>query len=141
MSSMISSKLDEVSRNKVWEEHVHKENRVLQLGDSFQIADAKKREQCMGGVACSKPCPHVLNNEICAAVTVLPEKPNRMVPQQKPSPEAVKAATDLLMSMSVLKDTDKLPHEVYALPRTGNSEYGFFSSTPLVRARMTLVCR
>ncbi|GAX86453.1 hypothetical protein CEUSTIGMA_g13863.t1 [Chlamydomonas eustigma] len=107
MASMISKKLDEVARNSVWEEHVKKENRVLTLGDSFHIADARK-------------------------LNVLPEKPNRMVPTSNLSPEMVQKATELLTSMSTLKDSDKLPHEIYALPRTANSEYGFFSSKPLV---------
>ena len=54
------------------------------------------------------------------------------MPSSNPSPEAMTDATQTLSSMSVLKDTEKPPHERYALPVTGNMEYGFFSSRPLV---------
>ena len=53
------------------------------------------------------------------AVNVLPDKPNRCVPSSHPSPEVVSRATELLSTMSVLKDTSKMPHERYALPVTG----------------------
>jgi hypothetical protein len=58
------------------------------------------------------------------AVTILPEKPNRTVPAQNPDQGSVGAATTLLKDMSCLKDTDKMPHERFALPVTANMEYG-----------------
>lgn len=40
--SMIAGKMDAVSVNRVWEEHVKKENRTLKMNDTFLIADPRK---------------------------------------------------------------------------------------------------
>jgi len=104
---MVASKLDPVAQNSVWEEHVRKENRTIKLGTTFNITDPRK-------------------------MTILPEKPNHIVPQSNPSLDVVATSTATLTSMSCLKDTDKLPQERFALPLTGNMEYGFFSSKPLI---------
>lgn len=96
-----------MSANSVWQEHVKKENRVIKLGTEFHMTDARK-------------------------LTVLPEKPNHTVPTAFPSAESLAAASQKLADMSSLKDTEKIPHQRFALPLTANMEYGFFSSQPLV---------
>lgn len=100
--------LDEVSRNKIWEEHVVKENKTLQLNSTFSLSDPRK-------------------------LNVLPEKPNNFIPEPKPSKEVVAKATQDLADMSSLKDTEKYPNERYALPLTASQEIGFFSSQRLVK--------
>ena len=65
-------------------------------------------------------------------MVILPEKPNHCVPNMGGTKAEAEQAAANLASMSSLRDTDKLPHERYALPLTGNSEYGFFSAKPLV---------
>ncbi|GFH29965.1 flagellar associated protein [Haematococcus lacustris] len=67
-------------------------------------------------------------------VDILPEKPNRTVPTQNPNGSAIQAATTLLQDLSSLKNTDKQPHERFALPVTANMEYGFFATQPLIPA-------
>lgn len=52
-------------------------------------------------------------------VAILPEKPNYTVPASNPDPASVALANTLLHDLSCLKDTDKLPHERFALPVTG----------------------
>eukprot|EP00798_Chlamydomonas_sp_ICE-L_P007183 gene7183-290_t len=106
MSMGPNKNLDEVSRNKIWEEHVVKENRTITLGSTFHITDPRK-------------------------LNVLPEKPNNFTPTTKPTQRMVDQATADLASMSCLKHTDKLPAERYALPLTASSEIGFFSAKPL----------
>lgn len=39
---MISNKLDEVSRNSIWEEHCKKESRTLTLNTNFAISDPRR---------------------------------------------------------------------------------------------------
>ena len=39
------SKLDPVSRNCVWEEHVRKESRNMKLSDTFMITNADKSKE------------------------------------------------------------------------------------------------
>mmetsp|Transcript_172 Transcript_172/g.285 ORF Transcript_172/g.285 Transcript_172/m.285 type:complete len:146 (-) Transcript_172:100-537(-) len=97
---------DAVSQNSIWREHVKKENVIIKLNEKFAIGDPRKLD-------------------------ILPEKPNKCVPSSNPDPASVFAATALLQNLSCLKDTDKLPHERFALPVTGNMTYGFFSTAKL----------
>ncbi|PNW86685.1 hypothetical protein CHLRE_02g095072v5 [Chlamydomonas reinhardtii] len=99
--SMVAGKMDAVSVNRVWEEHVKKEAKTLKLNDQFCITDPRKMD-------------------------VLPEKPNRTVPTQNPDASTIAAATQTLHNLAAAKDVDKLPVDRYALPVTGNMEYGFF---------------
>lgn len=41
---MISSKLDPVAQNTVWEEHVKKELRTLRQNETFVLTDPRKSE-------------------------------------------------------------------------------------------------
>lgn len=41
---MLSSSLDEVSRNSIWEEHCKKETKTLRLNECFAISDPRKSE-------------------------------------------------------------------------------------------------
>uniref|UniRef100_A0A7S0RVE5 Uncharacterized protein n=1 Tax=Chlamydomonas leiostraca TaxID=1034604 RepID=A0A7S0RVE5_9CHLO len=107
MALLSNPKLDAVAKNSIWEEHVRKENKTISLGETFSISDPRKMD-------------------------ILPEKPNRTVPAPQPDPKDVASASALLHELSSLKDTDKMPHERFALPVTGNMEYGFFSTRPLV---------
>ncbi|PNH01017.1 hypothetical protein TSOC_013123 [Tetrabaena socialis] len=106
--SMVAGKMDAVSVNRVWEEHVKKENRILTLNDQFCISDPRK-------------------------MTVLPEKPNRTVPTQNPDAATVAAATATLVELASAKDVDKTPVDRYALPVTGNMDYGFFHRVNLAK--------
>lgn len=108
MSMGTAKNFDEVCRNKIWEEHVKKETRTLKLGEEFHISDPRK-------------------------MTILPEKVNHYHPSQSASKEAAEKAAAELSQLSSLKDTEKLPAERFALPLTGNQEYGFFSAKPLVK--------
>lgn len=108
MALFSNPKLDAVSKQSIWEEHVRKENRILTMNETFNISDPRKMD-------------------------VLPEKPNRTVPAPHPNPNDVAQATSMLHELSSVKNIDKLPHERYALPVTGNMEYGFFSNKPLVK--------
>lgn len=66
-------------------------------------------------------------------MVAIPEKPNRMKAVARPSPAELQAARDLLTDMSVLKNEDKLPAQLYDLPLTSNQAYGFFEAqSPLV---------
>lgn len=65
------------------------------------------------------------------AVSVLPEKPNHVVPQMNSDKAVIEAATAKLASYATLKNTGALPVQKYPLPVTGNMEYGFFSTVPL----------
>lgn len=91
---------------------------------------------CVPAVSCAARRRHT-RRRVCPshprpAVDILPEKPNRITPAQNPDPKAVTSASTMLKSLSCLKDTDKQPHERFALPVTGNMEYGFFATRPLV---------
>ncbi|GIL80437.1 hypothetical protein Vretimale_16123 [Volvox reticuliferus] len=99
--TMVPGKMDAVSVNRVWEEHVKKENRALQLNDQFAIPNPRKMD-------------------------ILPEKPNRTVPTPNPDEATVAASTATLHSLAAAKDVDKVPVDRFALPITGNMEYGFF---------------
>lgn len=94
--------MDEVSRNKVWEEHVKKEQATLKLNENFAITDPRRMH-------------------------VLPEKPNYTVPTLNADKSTMETAQTMLGTLSNIKDTDKLPAEKFALPVTGNMEYGFFT--------------
>lgn len=94
--------MDEVSRNKVWEEHVKKENHTLRLNEQFSIGDPRR-------------------------MNILPEKPNYTVPTLNADKAVMESAQQTLSQLSNCKDTDKLPPERFALPVTGNMEYGFFA--------------
>lgn len=97
-----------VAQNRIWEEHVHKENRSHTLNTNFNITSPTK-------------------------LIILSEKPNRTIPTSNPGPEVVQAAMTTLHNMSSIKDSDKTPGERFALPLTGNMEYGFFGGKPLVK--------
>ncbi len=120
-----------------------KENRVIQLGSTFQISDPRKRESwafpavSWSARARASASTHLLSLYSCLGphvVVVLPEKVNHTVPTSHPSAEAVSSATQMLSTMTCLKDTDKAPNERFALPTTSSMEYGFFSSQPMVSA-------
>ncbi|KAG2487081.1 hypothetical protein HYH03_014326 [Edaphochlamys debaryana] len=98
--------MDAVSVNRVWEEHVKKENRTLRLNETFLISDPRK-------------------------MNILPEKPNATVPTQNPDPSTIDAARETLRSLAAAKDVDKPPVDRYALPITGNMDYGFFHRVQL----------
>lgn len=66
------------------------------------------------------------------AVTILPEKPNYTTPAQQPSEQELQAAHDKLASLTCIRHIGCSPAQAYALPITGNMEYGFTAS-PLVR--------
>jgi hypothetical protein len=89
--SVNKSGLDAVAQNAIWEEACKKETRSLKLGNTFQITDARKLD-CMA------------------------EKPNRVVPDMRVGRESISGAMDTLSKISALKDTDKAPHERFALP-------------------------
>jgi hypothetical protein len=55
---MISDKIDEVSRNKIWTEHVEKELSKTQLNTNFSVSNVKK-------------------------MSILPDKPNYVIPDTK----------------------------------------------------------
>lgn len=44
--SMISSKLDPVAQNTVWEEHVKKELRTLRQNETYMLTDPRKSKPC-----------------------------------------------------------------------------------------------
>jgi hypothetical protein len=98
------SKLDPVSRNRVWQEHVHKESRTLQLSDTFMISDPDR-------------------------MTLLPDKPNQVQPQQLLAPQGLEQASATLAAVTAgSRASSQLPPpERFELPPTANSEYGFFS--------------
>lgn len=98
---MVAGKMDAVSVNRVWEEHVKKENLTLRLNETYKLTDPRK-------------------------IDILPEKPNRTIPMPNPDQATIMAATAKLGEFASLKDTDKQPAERFALPLTGNMEYGFF---------------
>ena len=44
--SMVAGKMDAVSVNRVWEEHVKKENLTLRLNETFKLTDPRKSRCC-----------------------------------------------------------------------------------------------
>lgn len=68
-----------------------------------------------------------------STVTLLAEKPNRLIQTLNPSDEVVASAALILHNMSSIKDSEFMPGERFALPITGNMDYGFFGGHPLVR--------
>ncbi|GMH43373.1 hypothetical protein BSKO_11295 [Bryopsis sp. KO-2023] len=104
---MLSGSLDEVSRNSIWEEHCKKETRTLRLNDHFSISDPRK-------------------------MTILPDKPNYVIPTPNPDPSTVMSAKKELQELCDIKDAEKLPAEKYCLPITGNQDYGFIHK-PMVK--------
>ena len=70
-ADMLSSKIDEVSRNRIWEEHCTKEVSKLQMNTHFAINDPTKMD-------------------------CLPEKPNHVFPKVKLSERDVEIATTKL---------------------------------------------
>ncbi|KXZ50060.1 hypothetical protein GPECTOR_18g4 [Gonium pectorale] len=107
--SMVAGKMDAVSVNRVWEEHIKKENRTLRLNEQFAITNPRKMD-------------------------ILPEKPNRTVPTPNPDSATVEAATETLHSLAAAKDVDKVPVDRFALPITGNMEYGFLHRVKVGKA-------
>ncbi len=74
---------------------------------------------------------------------VFPAKPNHTVPNQTVDPHTIEDAQRTLNSLAVLHDTGKAPTERFALPVTGNMEYGFFNAVMvrgLPRARAGRGC-
>ena len=65
------------------------------------------------------------------AVVVIPDKPNHTKPQSRPAPAEVERAKAVLASMSIIKNEDATPEQLYVLPITSNQDYGFFHK-PLV---------
>jgi len=47
----MATKLDEVSKNKIWHEHVRKETKTLRLNEQFLIPDPSK-----SAFPCFAPC-------------------------------------------------------------------------------------
>mmetsp|Transcript_459 Transcript_459/g.541 ORF Transcript_459/g.541 Transcript_459/m.541 type:complete len:143 (-) Transcript_459:415-843(-) len=101
--SMISSKLDAVSRNSIWEEHVKKENKTFKINENFAIADPTK-------------------------MSIISEKPNKIIPTSNPDQKTMEEAKQTIFNIASLKYSDLLPVERFALPVTGNMEYGFFQT-------------
>ncbi|WIA10054.1 hypothetical protein OEZ85_010264 [Tetradesmus obliquus] len=102
-----SAKLDEVSRNCILEEAIRREERTMRLNSEFTVSDPRK-------------------------MPILPEKPNYTTPASQPTEQQLQAAHDKLVTLTNFKHTEHLPSQVYALPATGNMEYGFFSSKQLM---------
>uniref|UniRef100_A0A061RG67 Flagellar associated protein n=1 Tax=Tetraselmis sp. GSL018 TaxID=582737 RepID=A0A061RG67_9CHLO len=99
---MISASLDEVSRNCIWREHVRKEKLGFQMNTDFRISDPNKMQ-------------------------VITEKPNRVVPQQRPDSETMRACTQKLESLCSSTQRDTAPNRKYTLPVTSTQVYGFWS--------------
>lgn len=72
-------------------------------------------------------------------VVRIAEKPNRVIPMPNPNPESVQSAKRDLEELCHVKDFEKLPCEVDALPMTANQEYGFFYK-PLVMHAWNVCC-
>jgi FAM183A and FAM183B related len=58
-------------------------------------------------------------------VRVIPEKPNNTSFAAATSPVQVRQAKATLESLCLLKNEERTPEEVHALPVTSNQEYGF----------------
>lgn len=64
------------------------------------------------------------------AVSTLPAKPTAVVPSQlQPTPAELQAAHATLAKLANVKHAEQLPAQVWSLPPTANSEYGFFFSS------------
>ncbi|QDZ23806.1 hypothetical protein HOP50_11g63460 [Chloropicon primus] len=106
-ADMLSSKIDEVSRNRIWEEHCTKEVAKLQMNTHFAINDPTKMD-------------------------CLPEKPNYVYPKIKLSDGDVELATTKLSAVCSKKDVHLDPSEKHPLPMTTSQEYGWIH-TALVK--------
>lgn len=60
------------------------------------------------------------------AVAILPDKPNYTTPADQPSAHELELAQQTLSKLSCVQHVEQTPNQVYALPITGNMEYGFF---------------
>lgn len=65
------------------------------------------------------------------AVVSIPDKPNHTKPQSRPAPAEVERAKAVLASMSIIKNEDATPEQLYVLPITSNQDYGFYHK-PLI---------
>eukprot|EP00899_Mesostigma_viride_P015521 jgi/Mesvir1/23970/Mv10733-RA.1 len=103
------TKIDEVARNQIWEEHCKKELKNATLKTNFSIADPRKMD-------------------------LLPEKPNHVVPNTKVNMEDVQGATATLRTLcsatgaNASFNEDVHPSEKYDIPQTSAQEYGWYSS-------------
>mmetsp|Transcript_37016 Transcript_37016/g.91478 ORF Transcript_37016/g.91478 Transcript_37016/m.91478 type:complete len:151 (-) Transcript_37016:336-788(-) len=99
-ADMISAKIDEVSKNSIWREHCLKELAHCELNTNFSISNVKK-------------------------MSVIPEKPNYVVPSTKINKGEMDAASTLLKSLCAVQDADLLPSERFELPVTSAQEVGW----------------
>ena len=69
------------------------------------------------------------------AVTILPDKPNQVVPSALLAPAGLEEAEATLRTLTPASSsgTQRPAPERFALPPTANSEYGFFSHNNVSR--------
>ena len=115
MADMISAKLDPVARNSIWREHCEKQLRYLSLNTNFSIRDPTK-------------------------MTVLPEKPNYVLPHNRVTPDDEEDAMNTLKERCSVKDADIVPPEKYECPQTAAQAVGWHAK-PLSKANPMFVYR
>ncbi|GAQ80305.1 hypothetical protein KFL_000510050 [Klebsormidium nitens] len=106
-----ADKIDEVSRNATWREHLKKELKRPTVVADYHLPDPR-------------------------LIETLTDKPNRVNPHIKITAEDFENATSRLASMCTLKDDHLLPSEKYELPQTSAQEYGWVTKPLLERNMM-----
>lgn len=90
----------QVAKNKIWSEHCIKENGLSVLNTTFAINNTDK-------------------------MSLLPEKPNYMVPHARMSNHEVEKAKGTIRDVCSIKDMDLPPQERFEAPLTSSQEYGW----------------
>ena len=90
----------QVAKNKIWSEHCIKENGLSVLNTTFAINNTDK-------------------------MSLLPEKPNYMVPHAQMSSDEVEKAKGTIRDVCSIKDMDLPPQERFEAPLTSSQEYGW----------------
>lgn len=107
-AEMISTKIDEVSRNSIWREHCTKERHMLKLNTNFFIANP-------------------------SSMPTISDKPNYVVPSVKLNQKDMDEAARTLKEVCSVKNKDLLPYEKFEAPITSTHEIGWHTKTQLVK--------
>lgn len=114
-------------------EAIVREAKCLRMNETFGGIRSPTKSTHMLFLLLCVLCQHADQAHRCAfAVSMLPEKPNDMVPLSKPSIEEVTQAKKSLARLCILKHEDKTPQQRHVLPITAAQEVGWFT-TPLVQ--------
>lgn len=142
-----SAKLDEVSRNKIVEEAIKREQKAAngRMATEFQVPDPRRSEFKYAWQLTATYTSHVSTEWRCiswptchqktmcsdAAVHILPDKPNYTIPAIQPTEQQLQEAHDKLLHLTCVKHIEQTPSQIFSLPITANMEYGFCAA-PLV---------